>query len=171
MEEQRRKKHCTIIAAVAMNDVIGKDGGLPWRLPSDLARFWDTVREKSVLSGRLTYACLPKKKLREMGVDVIVLTRSLGIEKPGLRFARTVEDAVRMERRCGDLFVIGGTSAYQQAMQYARKMLITRVRAKPEGDTFFPDIDTEWDLVNTPSWEKRAGDEYATALEEWVRYV
>ena len=76
-----------------------------------------------------------------------------------------------MERRCGDLFIIGGTSAYEQAMPYARQMLITRVHAKPEGDTFFPDFDTEWDLVNTPTWEKHPGDEHATALEEWVRYV
>ena len=171
MKEQPRKKHCTIIAAVAMNDIIGKNGGVPWRLPNDLARFWDTVTNKTVLSGRLTYACLPKKKLRDLGIDVIVLTRTSGVEKPGLRFARTVEEAVRMERVCGDLFVIGGTSAYEQAMQYTRKMLITRVRARPEGDTFFPDIDTEWDLINTPAWEKHPGDEHATALEEWVRYV
>lgn len=171
MKEQHRKKYCTIIAAVGMNEVIGKDGRLPWKLPSDIARFWDTVEDKDVVSGRLTFAGVPKKRLVERNVHVIVLTSKPGAERPGVRYARTFEDALQMERRCGDLFVIGGANVYREALRYARTMLITRVKSKPAGDTFFPDIGKEWDWINTPAWEKYPDDEYATALEVWRRYV
>ncbi len=77
-----------------------------------------------------------------------------------------------MERASRDLYVIGGTEVYAEAMPYTRRMRITRVRASPPGDTFFPDFGEEWDWENAPHWEKRdPRDEFETAHEIWVRYI
>ncbi|HEY5655590.1 MAG TPA: dihydrofolate reductase, partial [Woeseiaceae bacterium] len=44
----------SIIVAAAANNVIGKDGGLPWHLPEDLKRFKSLTLGKPLLMGRKT---------------------------------------------------------------------------------------------------------------------
>jgi len=41
--------HVAIYVAIAENNVIGRDGGLPWRLSTDLKRFIEWMRAESLL--------------------------------------------------------------------------------------------------------------------------
>ncbi|RVA32370.1 diacylglycerol kinase, partial [Mesorhizobium sp. M7A.F.Ca.US.001.01.1.1] len=47
--------HVAIYVAIAENGVIGRDGGLPWRLSTDLKRFKADTMGKPVIMGRKTY--------------------------------------------------------------------------------------------------------------------
>jgi len=52
-----------IVVARARNGVIGRDGGLPWRLRSDLQRFKATTIGKPCVMGRKTWDSLGLKPL------------------------------------------------------------------------------------------------------------
>ncbi len=159
-----------IIAAVALNGVIGRNGQMPWRLPSDLRRFKELTMGKTIAMGRRTYESLPSSKLP--GRDIIVLSRSGGMNKPKLRYASSLEEAMIMPRQSPELIVAGGAVVYEAALKYARRMIITRIRARPDGDTFFPPFGEEWCWENTPtSLLCDPRDEYETAVELWVSPV
>jgi dihydrofolate reductase len=173
-----------IVVAVAKNpkngkfEVIGKDGKIPWsRISSDRRRFWKIIRQETTVVGRKTYESLPKRKLNENYVDLIVVTRTPPEHAPaGVRFACSYEEAYEMPWRRSQLFVIGGAQIYKAAIEHGRmrRMLMTYVRAEIEGDTFFPHVpDPEklWDISNQPSWGRATQDEYETSYVEWIRHT
>ena len=53
----------SIIVAVAENGVIGRNGGLPWRLPEDLKWFKARTMGKPMIMGRKTWESFPKRPL------------------------------------------------------------------------------------------------------------
>jgi len=164
------KTGVVIIAAGAKNRVIGKNWKLAWRIPSDMRYFFSQIKGKTIVIGRVSYEDLSEEKVKEYDVDVIVLTSTPGVERPGLRFAKTFKEALAMPRRCGELYVAGGARVYEEALAHAHRMLITRVHAEPEGDTFFPKFNEEaWCLIETPTVVMNQGDQYKTSLEKWVR--
>jgi dihydrofolate reductase len=165
-----------IVASVAENEVIGKDGKLAWHNPSDLRWFKEYTMGKSLLMGMGTYASLPvpaseKGKLsprKLLGRDLIVLTRK-EFHIPNVRIAHSFEEALGLPRCGRQLVVIGGVSVYEEALKYAHYMRITRVHAKPEGDTYFPDFDHEaWCHTDTPVKKHPPGDQYPTSMEYWA---
>src|SRR5690242_16116768 len=81
-----------IIAAVARNRVIGKDGGLPWRLPDDLKFFKQTTMGHPVLMGRRTWEEV-KKPLP--GRRNIVVSSSVS-KLEGAEVARSLEEAIKL---------------------------------------------------------------------------
>jgi dihydrofolate reductase len=133
-----------LIAAVADNGVIGHAGGMPWRLKADLARFRVRTMNRPVVMGRRTYDSIGKPLA---GRATIVVTRdqSLAIPRalvaPNLAFA--LEAARGEALRCSvhEIMIAGGADIYTQAMAFADRLDITHVKARPEGDTFFPQID------------------------------
>ncbi|HZT46922.1 MAG TPA: dihydrofolate reductase, partial [Hyphomicrobiaceae bacterium] len=60
-----------LVVAVAENGVIGRGGGLPWRLPSDLQRFRKLTLGKPLVMGRRTYLSIGRPL---DGRDTIVVT-------------------------------------------------------------------------------------------------
>src|SRR5690349_20833165 len=80
--------------ARARNGVIGKDGGLPWRLKSDLAIFRAVTMGKPVIMGRKTWESLPKKPL--VGRTNIVLSRDGSFEPQGAVVCEDFSEAVSM---------------------------------------------------------------------------
>ncbi len=162
----------TLIAAVARNGVIGQDGGIPWRLPADLAYFKRTTMGHTLVMGRRTFESsgpLP-------GRTTIVLTRQRGWRPPagaaGVETAASLDEAlVRAAARGEDeIFVCGGEAIYRRALPVADRLHLTRVAAEPEGDTFFPDFDpARW---RRASREEHAPDErnpMGYAFEVWER--
>jgi dihydrofolate reductase len=172
----------TLIAAVAENGVIGKDGDLPWRLPADLAFFQRTTLGHAMLMGRRTYestGALP-------GRTTIVLSRSgppfqedagEGGEGEGgdrLHWAGGYVEGVAKAKQLGvdELFVCGGAGVYRQALAdpEAERMILTRVAASPEGDTKFPEVQWgDWELESRDEHPADARHPYAYAFETWVR--
>jgi len=51
----------SLIVAASENNVIGKNGQLPWHLPSDMKYFRETTMGHCVIMGRKNYDSIPEK--------------------------------------------------------------------------------------------------------------
>lgn len=134
----------TLVAAVARNGVIGRDGDMPWRLPGDLQRFKAYTMGKPIVMGRKTWESFPRRPLP--GRLNIVVTRKSDFEAPGAEIATSLDDAIAFARSraiLGEICILGGGEIYRQAFENADRLVITHVLAEIEGDTLFPDIDPE----------------------------
>ena len=127
----------TLIAAIAQNGVIGREGQLPWRLPDDLARFKRLTTGKTVVMGRKTYESIGKPLPNRTN---LVLTRTLA-EIPGCTIVRTVEAALAACAHEPELWVIGGEAVYAAFLDRADALELTHVEAEVEGDARFPPVD------------------------------
>ncbi len=127
-----------IVVAYSRNRVIGRDGGLPWRLPTDLRRFKELTTGGTVVMGRKTYESLPEPFRPLPNRRNVVVSRN-GCDAPEV--CRSVEEALGE-----DCFVIGGGEVYAQALPLAERVYATEVDADVEGDAFFPPLEG-WRLI------------------------
>jgi dihydrofolate reductase len=129
------------IAAVAANGVLGKDGGLPWRLPADLKRFKALTLGHHMILGRRTWDTLDAPL---PGRTPVVVTRRGGLPE-GLLQAATVGEALAVAAAAGDPmpFVGGGAEIFRIAFAEDRvdRIYLTRIHHSFEGDTWFPAFD------------------------------
>lgn len=157
-----------IHAAVADNNVIGREGGLPWRLSTDMKRFKAGTMGKPVVMGRKTWESFPKRPLP--GRLNIVVTRDRAFRAEGAEAVGSLDDAfalARLRGRCmagtDEICVIGGGQIYEQAMPLADRLAITHVHATPDGDTCFPAIDPAvWQAVSSEEVPAGERDSHAT---------
>lgn len=132
-------KGLALIAAVARNGVIGKDGGLPWRIPEDTRHFMRTTKGHAVLMGRRTWEEV-KKPLP--GRRNLVISRTPGFLAPGAEVFPTLDAAIAAARETDPLpFVIGGTRLYAEALPLATLLYLTEIDRDADGDTHFPPFD------------------------------
>jgi dihydrofolate reductase len=138
--EQRRPREVILIAALAANGVIGRDGALPWRLPEDLKRFRRLTLGHTLLMGRKTFDSLGKPL---DGRDNWVLSRDAAFAPAGVRVFASLQAA--LEAAPPQLFAIGGADLYAQLLPQAQRLELTEVHAEVSGDAFFPAIDrSQW---------------------------
>jgi dihydrofolate reductase len=134
-----------LVAAIAENGVIGRAGGLPWRIKSEMQRFRAMTWGKPVVVGRKTYQSFAKRPLP--GRTNVIVSRSGDFAAPGAIVAATLATALEVARgdalrRAGAaIMVLGGADIYVQAMPLADRLEITHIRSQPAGDTMFPTID------------------------------
>jgi dihydrofolate reductase len=140
-----------LIVAVADNGVIGASGAIPWRLKTDLQRFKSLTLGRPVVMGRKTFVSLRRPL---PGRTNIVVTRDASFRSPGavvttsLAAARAVATGDALRRLVTEIAVIGGAEIYTQWMDYADRLEITEVHARPAGDTYFAAIDMAiWEEV------------------------
>jgi len=134
-----------IIAAVAKNNVIGKDGKIPWHIKEDFQHFKELTLKHPVIMGRKTFESLPIKPLP--GRINIVITRQPGLNYEGVIVKNSIDEAIEYCKDSEKIFIIGGQSVYEQGMKFADRLEITRLNKEYEGDTFFPKFDSnEWIL-------------------------
>jgi dihydrofolate reductase len=133
-----------LIAAIGENNVIGRNGQLPWRLKSDLMHFRDLTVGKPVIMGRKTFASIGKPLKDRTN---IVLTGDLGLAAPGAVLAPNLDAALAFARQdaarrgVDEIMIIGGSDVFTAMMPKADRLEITHVHASPEGDALFPAID------------------------------
>jgi dihydrofolate reductase len=126
----------TFVVARADNGVIGRDGGLPWRLPADLRRFKTLTLDKPMIMGRKTFDGFPAPL---PGRRHLVLTRDPDWRADGAEVAHSVEEALALAG--GDASVIGGAEVFGLFLPRADRVELTEVHASPEGDTVMPGFD------------------------------
>ncbi|MEQ9316859.1 MAG: dihydrofolate reductase [Henriciella sp.] len=137
----------SLIVARSKNGVIGKDGDLPWRLSADLALFKQSTDGKPIIMGRKTWESLPVKPLPKR--TNIVLTRDWAYAAIGARVYSSFSAALAAARAIAakdgedEVFVIGGASLYERAIDMADRLYVTEVDAEIEGDTYFPKFDED----------------------------
>jgi dihydrofolate reductase len=123
-----------LILARADNGVIGRDGGLPWRLPADLKRFKALTMGKPMVMGRKTFDSFPAPL---PGRRHIVLTRDRDWSAPGAEVAHDVAGALALAGD-GEVMVIGGAEIYALFLDRADRVELTEVHAAPVGDACVP---------------------------------
>lgn len=128
----------SLIAAVAENGVIGAKGGLPWRLPDELAHFKRTTLGKPVVMGRRTFVSLGRAL---PGRTNVVLSRARDFAAAGAEVARDLDAALALLAGAPEVVVIGGAAVYAESLPRAERIYLTRVHGRPEGDVFFPELD------------------------------
>jgi dihydrofolate reductase len=133
----------TLIAAVAKNGCIGKNGALPWRIPEDLKHFRELTTGKIVVMGRKTWESIPEKFRPLPDRTNVVVTRQIGYAVPaGVETYPSVEEALTWHD-ADDVMVIGGADIYRQTIDIASRLEITEVDQQVDGDAFFPEIKTD----------------------------
>lgn len=128
-----------IVAAFAGESrVIGKDGGMPWHIPADLAHFQRLTTGHPVIMGRKTFASIGKPL---HGRTNIVLSKTLEKGAADFVLAHSFAEAVfkaSISTGGNEVFVIGGEGVFEEALTKARRLYLTLIDTEVEGDTFFP---------------------------------
>ena len=137
-----------LILAKARNGVIGKDGGLPWHLPEDLAHFKRTTLGCPVIMGRKTWDSLPARFRPLPGRTNIVVTHQEDwAEKGGFR-SSSLDEALHICKQSSDqttdAWVMGGAQLYALAEPLASTAVVTEIEADFEGDAFAPQFGPNW---------------------------
>ena len=129
-----------LIWAQSTSGVIGRGGGIPWRLPEDQARFKDITMGRTVVMGRLTWESLPEKVRPLPGRKNVVLTRQADYMADGAHVVPTLQDALTDDIT----WVIGGAQIYAEAEPLAHRALVTEIGRDFEGDAWAPRFDVSW---------------------------
>jgi dihydrofolate reductase len=152
--------------ARSLNGVIGRDNGLPWRLKSDLAIFKARTMGKPVIMGRKTWDSLPKKPLP--GRMNIVLSLDGSFEPPQAVVCESFLEALQMAKEqaaddgADEVCVIGGRAIFELALPRAKRLYLTEVQARVEGDVSFPDFDeAAWTEVSREEHPAGPDDDHA----------
>ena len=151
--------------ARSRNGVIGRAGGLPWRIRSDLALFKSLTLFKPIIMGRKTWDSLPVKPLP--GRMNIVLSRDGSFEPQKALVCETFNEAVEIAREqaeedgADEICVIGGHALFELALPRARRIYISEIDADIDGDVTMPAFDeTLWREVKREDHPKAEGDDY-----------
>lgn len=158
----------SLVVAVAENGVIGRNGGLPWRNPSELKTFRRLTMGKPVVMGRKTFQSLPKVL---DGRDNIIVTSDADFSGPGAHVVTSLADALGLgaefarDRGVDEVCVIGGAMIFRDALPLAGRIYWTEVHGHPEGDVVFPQFDrTQWREISHEALQRGERDEFAWTL-------
>ncbi len=162
-----------LVAAIGENNVIGRDGQLPWRLKSDLKHFRDVTINRPVIMGRKTYDSIGKPLKDRTN---IVLTRDFGLVAPGTVLATSLDAALAYarddaaKRKVDEIMIIGGSDIFATLMPRADRLEITHVHARPEGDAVFPPIDPEvWHATAQKKYPAGPNDSASFTVATYLR--
>ncbi len=134
----------TLVVAMAENGCIGRDGDLPWRIPTDLKRFKAVTMGHPMIMGRKTYQSIGRPL---PGRPNIVMTRDRDYRADGVLVVHDLDDALELAagHGSGRIMVIGGADIFGLALPVADCLDVCEVHAEVPGDTFFPAFDpAQW---------------------------
>lgn len=131
-----------MIVAHDDNRIIGRGLEIPWRIKADMENFKKITSGHPVVMGRKTWESLPPKFRPLPNRTNIVLSKDLNWRAEGALVRSSVVDVV-MDHG-SDLFVIGGEKVYEAFLSHTKKLYVTRVYGKYEGDIFFPSYDRDF---------------------------
>jgi dihydrofolate reductase len=150
-----RRPRISLIVAMSLNGVIGRDNRLPWHLPADLKRFKELTMGHTIVMGRKTWDSINRLL---PGRRTVVVSRNPRLEIEGATVVDSLHAALDAGADDAEIFVIGGEALFRHAMAHADRIYLTVVEAHFEGDTYMPAIDAaQW---------RRASSEFHPATAE-----
>lgn len=156
----------SIIAAMGQAHVIGFQGKLPWHLPADLRYFKAYTTGKTIVMGRKTFDSIGRPLPNRRNV---VVTRQSDWAHVGCEVLHSL-DALQAQHDTSEQVIIGGATLYQQALPWADRLLLTRIDAAFEGDTYFPEWDASvWQLSSSEAHQPDDKNPYAYRFEVYDR--
>lgn len=159
-----------LIAAVAANGIIGRNGTMPWHLSADLKYFKALTSGKRIIMGRRTWEAFPRPLPNRE--HVVVSSQALGLPD-GVRLVRSLREALALPASAeAPVFVIGGYAMYRDALPLADDLYLTEIEADVEGDVSFP----VWDRSQ---FREVSRDRHRAPLQpdgpevnlSWVHYI
>ena len=149
----------SIIAALSTNNVIGRNGDLPWHLSTDLKRLKALTMGHHMIMGRKTFDTIGRVL---PGRTFVVITRDPSFTFEGVKIVHSLEEAIAAAAGDDEPFIAGGAQIYEQSLHRADRMYLTRVHADLEGDTWFPDFDdvSEWQLTDSEHFDAGEKNDY-----------
>jgi dihydrofolate reductase len=137
-----------LIAAMAANRVIGRDGTIPWHIPGELHFFKDTTWGYPLIMGRKTYDSIGRPL---PGRRNIVISRQSGLVIAGCEVAASLDAAVKLCGTVEKAFVIGGAQIFKQAMPLADTIILSTLQRSVDGEVIFPKLPEEFSLRSSKS--------------------
>lgn len=130
-------RQITVLAAIAKNRVIGRNGRIPWDLPQDRAHFRELTMGNVIVMGRRTFDEIGHPLF---GRSTYLLSSTKRIEEENCHTASSLAEVLRREPG-RDIFICGGAFLYQEALPLADRLCLTELSWEVEGDIFFPEFD------------------------------
>src|SRR6266850_5346557 len=149
----------SLVVAMARNRVIGRNNRLPWHLPADLKYFKQLTMDHAVIMGRKTFDSIGSKPFARR--TNIIVTRKKSQEPPDFPespdalVAHDLDAAIalaadhdRMKHHRDEIFILGGSQIFREALSRADRIYLTLIEAEIEGDVLFPEFDrSKWKWV------------------------
>ncbi len=152
------------IVAQSRNNVIGRDGGLPWHLSSDLKLFKKYTMGKPVMMGRTTWEGLP---FPLPGRPNLVLTRNKDYFSPDAEIFHSIRGLVGRgyeiagEKNLTEVMLVGGATLYKELLPYCDRLYVTEVLADIEGDAYFPILERDdWRITKEERFARGERDDF-----------
>lgn len=164
----------SLIVAIAENNVIGRDNDLIWHLPKDMAFFKQTTLNHYIITGRKNYESIPKK-FRPLKDRVnVVVTRQKDYNEEGCLVVHSIEEGIALAQEAGETecFIIGGGQIYKSVMErnLVNNLYITHVLESFEGDTFFPNFNSnDWDEETILTHLKDEKNKYSFVVKKYTK--
>jgi dihydrofolate reductase len=162
----------SLVVAASENDVIGADGGIPWRLPDDQQFFKHLTLGHHIVMGRRTYESIGRLL---PGRSTIIVSSNRAYAVDGAVVAHSLDDALdhARERDDDEVFIVGGASLYRLGLPIADRLHLTRVHAEVAGDAGFPDRvalrAAGWKLIDEQAHAADDRHDHAFTIQCWER--
>lgn len=159
----------SIIAAVAENNVIGKDNDLIWHLPADLKFFKAKTTGHHIIMGRNTFESIGGGRPLPNRTTVII-TRQTDFTANGCLVAHSLEQAIELSKADDEIFICGGSQIYNLALEKADQMYLTHIHESFDGDTFFPEFNKDkWKLTEEETHQSDEKNKYSYTFAKYIR--
>ena len=148
------------MAAVSDNNVIGREGELPWHFAEDLRRFVKFTKKHVIIMGVNTFESLAGPLEDRMNV---VISTTENYRGPNLMTFKTFEEALAHFHDEGKVYVIGGQQLFDYVLdRYTVPVInLTRICKHFDGDRFMPKFDFENEEIELIAWSKKLKCKYA----------
>jgi dihydrofolate reductase len=152
-----------LIVAMTRRGLIGRGGGLPWKLSADLKRFKALTMGHHLIMGRKTFGSLGRAL---PGRTSIIVTRQSGYESsPGTLVAANLDEAIGLAAGDQEPIIIGGGEIFKLALPCVDRLYVTWVEAEVAGDTWFPTWnESDWRMTHCEAHPADAKNEYDTTF-------
>ncbi len=154
------------VVCMSENRVIGQNNDMPWHLPEDLKHFKSLTMGHSIVMGRKTYESIGRPL---PGRKNIVLTANRNFEAKGCDIVHSKADILERAKKEDKLFIIGGGKIFEQFMDEADMLYVTVIHEHFDGDVFFPEIGSEWKVVERRKGIRNAQNPYDYEFLTYVR--
>lgn len=144
---------------MSLNRVIGVNNSLPWRLSEDLKHFKSLTSGNTIIMGRKTYESIGKPLPNRRN---IVISRNVNTSYEGVEVVHSLDDAFTISKNDNNIFVIGGSNIYEQALDRVDILYITEIKKNFLGDVFFPELEKDqWKELSREDHETSEGLEFS----------
>jgi len=150
-----------IIVAYCKNNGIGLNNKLPWKIKSDLKKFYSFTKgngNNAIIMGKNTWNSLNCKPLKNR--DNLIISTSLDFEKTYtnneiIKTFKNIENILSFcqNKNYDDVWIIGGEKIYSSFLnnielsRLINKIYVTNLEYEYECDTFFPKFNNKFKCI------------------------